>query len=97
MVLKASTMKANEKPLDNRAESSRIPLIPEQTADDGPHGSGVAATYYTLPGDREPRRYAAPFEVPLGTVVRFGSVDEAGNVEAPEQILVDNSSENLHR
>lgn len=30
MVLKASTMTANEKPLDNRAESSRIPLYPSR-------------------------------------------------------------------
>ncbi len=64
------------------------------SAEDGTGGSGVANTYYTLPGDLKPRRYDGPFETTLETVVRFGSVDEAGNVEAPKQILVEDTLEN---
>lgn len=59
------------------------------TAED--EGSAVSETYYALPGDDRPRRYAEPFTVPLGTVVRFASLDKAGNSEAPKEVLVDDA------
>lgn len=58
-------------------------------AEDGPGGSGIADTYYVLPGDAEPQHYEGSFEVPLGTVVRFSSTDKAGNVEPAQEVRVD--------
>ncbi len=54
-------------------------------------GSAVSDTYYALPGDDRPRRYAEPFTVPPGTVVRYASVDKAGTSEAPKEVLVDDA------
>ncbi len=51
------------------------------SANDGPEGSGISATYYMLNDDNRSRLYTESFTVPFGTVVRFLSVDKAGNVE----------------
>jgi hypothetical protein len=53
----------------------KIPAI--QTAS----GSGVADTYYILEGDARSRLYNGSFTVPFGAVVKFLSVDKAGNAE----------------
>jgi hypothetical protein len=58
------------------------------SAEDDPSGSGVAATYYALEGDAEISPYVGPFRAPLGSIVRFGSVDEAGNVETLKTMRV---------
>ena len=51
------------------------------STEDGPQGSGVADTYYMLQGDTRSRLYTEPLNVPSGTVLRFLSVDNAGNME----------------
>jgi hypothetical protein len=73
-----------------RPEESLVTLA----AGDGPEGSGVATTYYALPGDAELRVYDGAFRVPLGAVVRFGSVDKADNVEVLRRVLVDDTPSN---
>ncbi len=82
-------------PKTTRGEGDAPPRPTEATvtltAEDGSQGSGVADTYYQLKGDPEPRLYDAPFAVPLGTAVRFSSRDEAGNSEAPQEVLVDDA------
>lgn len=60
-------------------------------SEDGPDGSGVDATYYALDGDTQARPYTGPLTVPLGTVVRFASVDKAGNFEKGNEVLVDDA------
>lgn len=54
---------------------------------DGSRGSGVADTYYMLEGDNRSRLYKGPFIVPSGTLVRFLSIDEAGNTERVKQVV----------
>jgi len=83
-------------PRDDDTDGGRGRPRPEETlvtlaAGDGPEGSGVATTYYVLPGDAELRVYEGPFRVPLGTVVSFGSVDKADNVEVLRRVLVDDT------
>lgn len=51
--------------------------------------SGVAETFYALEGDTSPRPYTGPFEAPLYSVVRFRSVDSAGNIEPVRTVTVD--------
>ncbi|HZC30703.1 MAG TPA: PPC domain-containing protein, partial [Gaiellaceae bacterium] len=60
-------------------------------ADDGA-GSGVAATWFELPGDTTPRVYTGPFTAPLGSTVRFRSIDNAGNLEDVRTLVVDDVS-----
>jgi hypothetical protein len=60
-------------------------------ADDG-GGSGVATTWYELPGDTTPRVYAGPFTARLGTSIRFRSIDKAGNLEDVKTLVVDDVS-----
>lgn len=83
-------------PRDDGTDGGRGRPRPEEalvtlSADDGPDGSGVATTYYALPGDTELRVYESPFRVPLGTVVRFGSTDKADNVEVQRSVRVDDT------
>ena len=61
------------------------------TAEDGVGGSGTASTYYALDGDEEVRTYRGSFEVPIGTAVRFASVDRADNVEVLRKEIVDDA------
>lgn len=65
------------------------------SADDGPEGSGISATYYMRDDDNRSRLYTEPFTVPFGTVVRFLSVDKAGNVEKIQREVVDDAPNNL--
>jgi hypothetical protein len=52
------------------------------TAQDQSGGSGVATTYYLLVGiSTEPVLYTSPFSVTCGTLVKYMSVDRAGNTE----------------
>jgi hypothetical protein len=58
------------------------------SATDNVGGSGVKATYYTTDGS-DPTisptafTYSGPFSVAATTTVRYASVDNAGNIEAP--------------
>jgi len=58
---------------------------------DDPGGSGVAATYYEVGQQVQSVRYTAPFTVPVGTTIRFLSVDNAGNTESVQTLLVDDA------
>ena len=52
------------------------------TAEDQLGGSGVAATYYLLDGiSTEPVLYTSPFSLTCGVLVKYMSVDRAGNTE----------------
>lgn len=72
-----------------RPEKALLTLL----AEDGSSGSGIETTYYALEGDAEIRPYTRPFKAPYGTLVRFGSVDEAGNVEILKEFRVERESE----
>lgn len=65
------------------------------SAEDGPEGSGFSATYYMLNDQSRSQLYTEPFTVPFGTVVRFLSVDKAGNVERVQSEVVDDAPNNL--
>lgn len=62
------------------------------SATDGSRGSGVADTYYMLEGDTRSRLYEKPFiapaGAPAGALVRFLSVDGAGNTERVKRIVI---------
>lgn len=54
-------------------------------AQDGPDGSGIAYTAYVLLSNPTVvHHYTGPFRVPVGTQVRFMSVDRVGNTERPQ-------------
>ncbi len=57
------------------------------SANDGPEGSGIAATHYFIEGEANEQTYSAPFNVSGGATVRFYSVDKVGNTEPVEEIL----------
>jgi len=65
------------------------------SAEDGAEGSGISATYYMLDDQSRSQLYTEPFAVPFGTVVRFLSVDKAGNVEKVQSEVVDDAPNNL--
>lgn len=54
--------------------------------------SGVAATYYSLPGATTPSRYTGPFDAPIGSTIQYRSIDNAGNLEDVQSLLVDDAS-----
>jgi hypothetical protein len=59
------------------------------SAVDEASGSGVAATYYLVGTSSTAQLYTVPLTLPVGTVVRFMSVDQAGNTEAIKEVRVD--------
>ncbi len=65
------------------------------TAEDGPEGSGVAASHYFVEGLAGMQDYTAPFTVPLGKSVSFWSIDRAGNAELVQKVLVDDAPNTL--
>jgi hypothetical protein len=53
-------------------------------------GAGIAEILYAVDGGAL-RRYSGPFTVPSGTRLRFYSVDGNGNVEAPQELVLDDA------
>jgi hypothetical protein len=80
-----------EPPRASNAQRHSDTALVTLLAEDGLEGSGVESTHYMLEGDAEPRLYENPFKAQLGTVVRFASIDNAGNFEALKEIMVDDS------
>jgi len=53
----------------------------------------VAATWYELDGATQPTLYTGPFDAPVGATVRFRSMDNAGNLEDVQSLVVDDVSD----
>ena len=55
--------------------------------------SGVGATYYWIDGAAQPTVYTKPFDAQIGSTVTYQSIDKAGNLEDPKQLVVDDASD----
>lgn len=87
-VLESTTKRGGGPPRPIRA---RVTL----KAEDGREGSGITSIYYKEQGEEELKLYKEPFTVPLGTEIRFGAVDRAGNASPLQEVLVDDTSSAL--
>jgi hypothetical protein len=58
------------------------------SATDREGGSDIAETYYSVGRGGAFKPYKGPFTTSLGTVVRFHSVDNAGNIESIDELRV---------